>query len=327
MHQLATAIITTYNRADLLPQSVESILKQTWRPLELVLVDDGSTDHTRQVVETLRPRVAAANVDLVYIHKENGGISSARNEAIAASRGEFLGFLDDDDESYPHRFEVQINALLQSSAQVSSAILDVVNGEKTYQLPKDERELFEGSDPASWLRGEADVSICAVVVRRDACLEAGPFDTSLRQGEDVEWLTRLFHKAEVVAVRKAVGRYERRKYSLSWIADGHHYLEFDDLIERMLHKMRERNQDAPIWNRQAWAERVDKELCEAVRRKLYAGKVADAAAMLDRVRSAVGKTHRVRRTRNKVLKARLLALLGIRLKHPKGLRFEDIRPV
>jgi glycosyltransferase involved in cell wall biosynthesis len=101
---LVSAIIPTYNRASLVGRSIESALAQTYRDLELVVVDDGSTDDTRAVVESYGPRVR-------YVYQVNAGVSAARNLGMRHARGEFVAFLDSDDTWRPWRIEAQLAAL------------------------------------------------------------------------------------------------------------------------------------------------------------------------------------------------------------------------
>jgi glycosyltransferase involved in cell wall biosynthesis len=104
---LVSAIIPTYNRADLLHVAVGSVLGQTHRQVEAVVVDDGSTDGTVDVVSRLwanEPRVR-------YLGKSNGGVSSARNAGLREARGDFVAFLDSDDAWLPWKIELQLACL------------------------------------------------------------------------------------------------------------------------------------------------------------------------------------------------------------------------
>src|SRR5690348_13004759 len=101
---LVSAAITTYNRARYLPEAIESILAQTIRDLEIVVVDDGSTDDTDAVVAPYLGRVR-------YVRQANGGRAAARNAAVRLARGELIGFCDSDDRWLPDRLERQLQAL------------------------------------------------------------------------------------------------------------------------------------------------------------------------------------------------------------------------
>ena len=90
---LVTVVIPTFNRADLLPRAVRSVLDQTYRPLELIVVDDCSEDATPLV---LAPWTANEEMRVIR-HEKNQGVSAARNSGIRAGRGELIAFLDSDD--------------------------------------------------------------------------------------------------------------------------------------------------------------------------------------------------------------------------------------
>lgn len=105
---LVTTIIPVYNRPEMIHKAVESVLEQTYRPIEIILVDDGSTDDTPQVLD----QMAAENPDIIrVIHKENQGPGLAREAGRLLARGGFIQYLDSDDWLLPRKFEVQVKAL------------------------------------------------------------------------------------------------------------------------------------------------------------------------------------------------------------------------
>ena len=99
-----SVIIPTFNRASICCRAIESALRQTYRDIEVVVVDDGSSDDTRSVVEAFGGHVR-------YFYQENAGVTAARNAAIRHARGEFLAFLDSDDAWAPWKLESQVAAL------------------------------------------------------------------------------------------------------------------------------------------------------------------------------------------------------------------------
>jgi glycosyltransferase involved in cell wall biosynthesis len=104
---LVTTIIPVFNRPRMLREAVASVLAQTYRPLEIVVVDDGSNDETPQVADEL----AAKHPEIQVIHQENRGVGPARESARLVSRGEFIQHLDSDDIIYPRKFEFQVAGL------------------------------------------------------------------------------------------------------------------------------------------------------------------------------------------------------------------------
>jgi len=99
---LVSVIIPTWNRADIIGETIASVLAQTYRDLEVVIVDDGSVDATREVVASY------PDARIQYVHQENGGLSSARNAALDRVRGEFIAFLDSDDIWHPWKLAAQV---------------------------------------------------------------------------------------------------------------------------------------------------------------------------------------------------------------------------
>jgi len=104
MSDLVSVIIPTYNRAMDCRRAVESVLAQSHREVEVIVVDDGSEDATRVAVDGLDPRV-------VYLRQENAGVVAARNRGIAAAQGDYIAFLDSDDLFQPWKLEVQLATL------------------------------------------------------------------------------------------------------------------------------------------------------------------------------------------------------------------------
>ena len=102
-HPLVSVVIVTYNKAEVLADSIRSVLRQTYRNREILVVDDGSTDNTAELVRTFGDQVR-------YLPKKNGGTGSARNLGIQESQGEYVAFLDGDDLWLPRKLEMQMAA-------------------------------------------------------------------------------------------------------------------------------------------------------------------------------------------------------------------------
>lgn len=104
---LVSVIMPTYNRATKVSRSIDSALAQTWRPIEIIVVDDGSTDQTASVLATYGDRIK-------YVRQSNSGPSSARNAGIRASNGQIISFLDSDDTWLPEKTELEVKLLQRS---------------------------------------------------------------------------------------------------------------------------------------------------------------------------------------------------------------------
>ncbi|MDE6816135.1 MAG: glycosyltransferase, partial [Lachnospiraceae bacterium] len=110
-----SVIVTAYNIEEYLPRCMESLLGQTCPGLEIILVDDGSTDRTPEICDRYEREHECVRV----IHKENGGPSSARNAGVAAAVGDFIGYVDGDDWVEPEMYERMLVACLEKDADVA----------------------------------------------------------------------------------------------------------------------------------------------------------------------------------------------------------------
>jgi len=102
--RLVSVVIPTFNREKLVGAAIDSVLRQTYRPVEIIVVDDGSTDRTREVVEAYGDPVR-------YVHQRNSGVATARNTGLRVARGEFIALLDSDDEWFPWKLQAQVAVL------------------------------------------------------------------------------------------------------------------------------------------------------------------------------------------------------------------------
>ncbi len=180
---LISVIIPTYNRAAYLAEAIASVTSQTWSPLELIVVNDGSTDET---AATLAGLVAKPQpVSLRILCQDNAGPGAARNAGVAVARGEFLAFLDSDDLWLPDKLSRQM-AVLQERPET-----DAVYGHGMQFLSPElsvaERTRFAHLDGRVLPAPIAP----SLLIRRGAFARVGPFDPALRIGVDMDWYSRL----------------------------------------------------------------------------------------------------------------------------------------
>ncbi|MDE6183848.1 MAG: glycosyltransferase [Lachnospiraceae bacterium] len=112
---LISVIVTAYNIERYLPRCMESLLAQTYSPMEIILVDDGSDDGTSSLCD----RYARENDQVHVIHKENGGPSAARNAGLAVAKGDYIGYVDGDDQVEADMYENMLGACLRTGAQIA----------------------------------------------------------------------------------------------------------------------------------------------------------------------------------------------------------------
>ena len=184
-----SVIIPTLNRATLLPHAVHSVLGQTYIDLELIIVDDGSTDDTQAVIADL---VAADARVKTLRHAESQGQPAAFNSGIKVARGEYLSFLDDDDRWLPHKLTGQVTVLDSAPLKVGAVYCwyDWVDADTGRVTRPKERWTHEG-----------DISRYCVAMRQPGCqtmllirasaVREVMFDESIAVGNDLDFNLRL----------------------------------------------------------------------------------------------------------------------------------------
>lgn len=187
---LITVIVPVYNIKDYLPRCVHSITAQTYRQLEIILVDDGSTDGTGKLCD----RLAREDGRIRVYHKENGGSSSARNLALSHAAGEYVGFVDSDDYIEPDMYELLMQGIQEfqvSAAQVARDEIDEKgNPLPDICVPPTEPVVIEGRKfMEELLMHRGDCSFCTKLIRRDLFPE-GAFPVG-KLNEDFHLLVRM----------------------------------------------------------------------------------------------------------------------------------------
>jgi glycosyltransferase involved in cell wall biosynthesis len=193
-------IIPTYNRAHLLGRAIESVLAQTYEPIEIIVVDDGSEDGTK---EFLRSKFSQCR----YFHQENKGVSSARNYGIRKARGEWLAFLDSDDEWLPGKLAAQKTELDSNPETLlcHTEEIWVRNGKRVNPKLKHAKSggyIYQKCLPL------CVISPSAALIHKRVFTEIGLFDEALPACEDYDMWLRICSRQAVAFV----GDPQIRKY-------------------------------------------------------------------------------------------------------------------
>ena len=193
MHPLVSAVIVTYNKAGTVAASIESALHQTYPHLEIIVVDDGSTDETAS-------RVKAFGSQVRYLPKKNGGTASARNLGTAQARGEYIAFLDGDDLWLPRKLEIQMEAFRKEPS--------LVGVQCSAYCVDDQLRLFE--ERACHPRQDTLLDFLlfhnlpafasAIVAKREILVELGGFETDLVILSDWNMVCRLSRRGTLRSV-------------------------------------------------------------------------------------------------------------------------------
>lgn len=179
--RLVSVMIPAYNAAKYLGEAIESAFAQTYRPLEVIVVDDGSDDGTGEVVRGFGEQVR--------LHRQDrGGNGAARNAAVRLAQGEYYAFLDADDRFRPDKLERQMRAL--DADEGLDMVFGLVSEFVSPELPQEIRATIRPpAEPQPW------ASPSLMLIRRASFERVGPFATNLRVGVTVDWYARATEAA------------------------------------------------------------------------------------------------------------------------------------
>lgn len=201
---LISVIVPVYNIKEYLERCVDSILGQTWENLEVLLVDDGSTDGTGELAD----RLAEKDRRIRVFHKENGGSSSARNLGIREARGKYLGFVDSDDYVEPFMYERLYRAIQETGIPIAQGgrreIDEQGNALPDICVPPEEQRVYHSEDfMRELLQHKGDCSFCTKLI--DAALFEKHLFPEGKLNEDFYLLVQMLPEIEgIVSVPERV---------------------------------------------------------------------------------------------------------------------------
>ena len=205
---ILSVVIPVYNVEKYLERCVESVMRQTYKNIEVILVNDGSTDGSLEVCKNLQKKYPK----LIIVDKPNGGLSSARNAGVKASHGDYIAFLDSDDWVTPDCYEYMLGLVVSNNADLSDVMIYQVKSERD-RVPNEEEkiEVFSGRDILEhyMYRGMSEqngapYSACRKLYRRD--LFQGDTEKFVEGtvNEDICFNYRILRKCSKIAVSNQI---------------------------------------------------------------------------------------------------------------------------
>ena len=208
-----SVIIPTYNRKHTLTRAIESILTQTIKPLEIIIVDDGSDDGTREWIKEEYPFIQ-------YLNQNNSGVSASRNRGIFSANGNWIAFLDSDDEWIPEKLERQLSILRSDKEAVFCHTNEIWirNGTRVNQMKKHEKYggyIFEKC------LDMCRISPSSSIIKKEVFDHIGYFDESLIVCEDYDlWLRIAAHYKVLFLDQPLIKKYGGHVDQLSRVEGG-----------------------------------------------------------------------------------------------------------
>lgn len=203
---LVTCGITAFNAEKTVERAIRSALAQSWRPIEIVVVDDASTDATGEILA----RLAADHPEIrVFRQEKNGGVAITRNRILSEARGEFVAFFDDDDESLLQRVTAQVNRLLAYERDFAGGAHVICHTARRVIYPGGVERVERTMGERLGVRAPVGLAVarrfmlgsplkdgygscatCSQMARRSSYFSLGGFDTEFRRGEDSDLIMR-----------------------------------------------------------------------------------------------------------------------------------------
>lgn len=197
--ELISVIIPVYNVRAYLTECIESVRQQTYQNIEILLVDDGSTDGSAEVCDEFGEKDTRVKV----FHKANGGVASARNYGLARAEGQLIGFVDADDTLHPRMYEVLYNDIATYNAMLAYCLMQRMYGTQKDNKEADKPVVLAGQDAFSLKahfgltpRPHIGKSVCDKLFRREV-LEGVYFDERYSSGEDNLFITQVLFKEPI----------------------------------------------------------------------------------------------------------------------------------
>lgn len=190
MGSLVSVVIPVFNGEKFLREAVQSVLAQKYSPLEIIIVDDGSTDGTAAVARSLPETVR-------YLHQTNQGPAAARNRGIEHAQGSLIAFADVDDLWPEAKLELQLPYLIKDPA------IEIVMG-------RIQQVLLSGTQAEEFGEPAFSVNLGSAVIRKSVFERVGLFDETMRYSEDVDWFMRARESGAAIMTIDAVTLFYRQ---------------------------------------------------------------------------------------------------------------------
>lgn len=199
---MISVIIPVYNREQTIKKALNSVLNQTYKDIEVIVVDDGSTDASKKVIESISDK------RIKYVYQENAGACVARNTGIEMAKGEFIAFHDSDDEWVFNKLEIQLKELNNHSA-------DVVFGQMSLEGKLIPDRVEEGFITTLEFLKYSNIIGTPTIMGKSSCFKDIKFDPLMPRLQDRELAIRLSKKYKIYFIKKPLLIIERQENSIS----------------------------------------------------------------------------------------------------------------
>ncbi|EOB7509515.1 glycosyltransferase [Providencia stuartii] len=196
-HLLVSVVIPCYNSENWIAKAIQSIDNQTFKNIEIIIVDDGSTDNSVNVIKNIK-----ISLPILIINQENSGPSLARNNGVKYAKGDYIAFLDADDEWHPDKIQTQLDALDLNNKK-NFCLSDCILIDANNSLIKKHSNNIDSSTSLDLMKkmfylGEVSMITPSILVPKQLFIDSGGFDNNLRYKEDNFFILKLLSEKGIL---------------------------------------------------------------------------------------------------------------------------------
>lgn len=203
-----TVLISVYNDAEYLDSAIASILNQTFRDFEFLIINDGSTDNSRQIILSHNDsRIRLIDNDV------NVGLTKSLNIGLAQARGEYVARMDADDISLPERLEIQYESIISKKAGLVGGCPQIIDGKG--KVLRTDQYCYSPEEIYYWLHFRNCLFHSTVFFRKESILSVGGYDERFRYAQDYNLWVRLMRRIKFYYIPKTLIKYRKRACSIT----------------------------------------------------------------------------------------------------------------
>lgn len=203
-HPLISVIIPTYNRDEFLEKAILSVVNQTYKNIEILVIDDGS-------IENYAEKICNNFQNCKYLYKKNGGLSSARNYGVQKAKGDFIAFLDDDDLFLPSKIQKQLDVLIENNdvdcVHSAAFVIDANDNQTGAIIGASKEKASKRSGNVFWNALGVWVIKSPTPLFRKKVFDTLLFDETIMVGEDVDFYQRMFYYFKIFYIEEPLSLY------------------------------------------------------------------------------------------------------------------------
>lgn len=312
---LVSAMIPTYKRPELVGTAIKAVLAQSWRPLELIVINDGSGDNTQEVLESFRPAAEKAGIAYQCVETPNGGLGNARTRALELAKGEYLAYDDDDDPWFPAKVELQVNAMLAAPGFGVSFTQYVHEGKPDQPKPRPE-QMQQGWVFPTLCTGDTRAHVQTLMVHRrvfDKCGGFAPYPNFM----DTHYNLKVALEFQFMAVKQPLTTICTPPKTMSRAGGTEGDLKRDHIKLGVLRDFEAEFAAHPRFDKAAFAIQRARIYDEHVKHLLWLGRVDEAREAHARAVQECGDQPMLRKLKSKLTRARIAGVFGLKLNKPE----------